>query len=49
MYRIISAIIMVLTSPIWIPLGIYIGLMYHWEDTVPSDEDLNYTPKGDDE
>lgn len=32
----------VVTAPLWIPLGLYIGLTYHWEDTVPSDDDLNY-------
>lgn len=32
----------VVTAPLWIPLGLYIGLTYHWEDTVPSDEDLDY-------
>jgi hypothetical protein len=43
MYKAISFIIMVLTAPIWIPLAIYIGLTYHWEDTVPSQEDLDRT------
>jgi hypothetical protein len=41
-YRAVSLVIMVLTAPLWVPLAIYIGLTYHWEDTVPSDEDLNY-------
>ena len=48
MYRLTAWIFMILTAPIWIPLGLYIGLTYSWEDTVPSDEDLNYgSDKGD--
>jgi len=39
MYSLISLVIVVLTSPIWVPLGLYIGLTYHWTDTVPKDED----------
>ena len=42
MYSIISFIVAVILAPIWIPLGLYIGLTYHWEDTVPSEEDLDY-------
>ena len=49
MYSAISFLIVVLLSPIWIPLGIYIGLMYHWEDTVPSQEDLEYGSKNEDD
>ncbi len=45
MYSAISFILMVLTAPLWVPLAVYIGLTYSWEDTVPSDEDLNYEPK----
>ena len=46
MYNIISFLIVALLSPLWIPLGIYIGLTYHWEDTVPSQEE---STKEDDE
>jgi len=28
-------------------LGLYIGFTYSWEDTVPSEEDLDYESKGD--
>lgn len=42
MYRLMAIVLGVITAPIWVPLGLYIGLTYHWEDTVPSDEDLNY-------
>ncbi len=45
MYSFIAFIITVVLSPILIPLGLYIGLTYHWEDTVPSEEDLDYEPK----
>jgi len=40
MYNIISFVIVVLLSPLWVPLGIYIALTYHWEDTVPSQDVL---------
>jgi len=33
--------------PLIVLLGLYIGLTYHWEDTVPSQEDLDYESKGD--
>jgi hypothetical protein len=39
-YTLTSWVFMILLSPIIIPLGIYIGLTYHWTDTVPKDEDL---------
>ena len=45
MYNLIALILVIVTAPIWIPLGLYIGLTYHWEQTVPSDEDLDYEPK----
>ncbi len=45
MYNIIGIVVVILLSPILVPLGLYIGLMYNWQDTVPSDEDLNYKPK----
>ena len=45
MYSIIGLLIVIVLSPILIPLGLYIGLTYHWEDTVPSEEDLDYEPK----
>ena len=45
MYSIIGWIIAILLAPLWIPLGLYAGLTYHWEDTVPSEEDLDYEPK----
>ena len=41
-YSLLSLVLTILTAPIWVPLGLYIGLTYHWEDTVPSDEDLDY-------
>ena len=39
LYSILALILTVLTAPIWVPLGIYMGLTYHWEDTVPREED----------
>ena len=45
MYNITAIILAILTAPIWVPLGLYIGLTYHWEDTVPSQEDLEYKSK----
>ena len=42
MYGAIAWILTILTAPIWIPLGIYIGLKYHWTDTVPKEEDYEY-------
>ena len=47
MYNLIAWVLTVLTAPIWVPLGLYIGLMSHWEDTVPSQEDLDYEPDPD--
>ena len=45
MYSFIALSVTVVLSPILIPLGLYIVLTYHWEDTVPSEEDLDYEPK----
>ena len=45
MYSLIAWILAIVTAPIWIPLGLYIGLTYNWQDTVPSDEDLDYEPR----
>ena len=45
MYSFIAFVLTVLLAPLWIPLGLYIGLTYRWEDTVPSEEDLDYEPK----
>ena len=39
-YSLVSVAFMVVTAPLWIPLAIYIGLTYHWEDTVPKEEDV---------
>jgi uncharacterized membrane protein len=39
MYKLLSIGITILLLPILIPLGIYIGLTYHWEDTVPKEGD----------
>ena len=40
MYRVLSVVITTLLLPIIIPIGIWVGLNYHWTDTVPRDEDL---------
>ena len=40
MSRIISVAVVIMLLPVIIPLGIYIGLTYHWTDTVPNEEDL---------
>jgi hypothetical protein len=37
-YSAVSLVLMILTAPIWIPLGLYIGMTYHWTDTVPKEE-----------
>jgi len=42
MYKLIAIVITALLSPIIIPIVIYIGLRYRWEDTVPTSEDLDY-------
>ena len=42
MYSLIGWIVVIALAPILVPLGLYIGLTYHWTDTVPSDEDLDY-------
>ena len=42
MYRFLSVAITIMLLPIIVPLGLYIGLTYSWEDTVPSDDDLQY-------
>ena len=47
-YGLLATALTVVTAPLWIPLGLYIGLTYHWEDTVPSDDDLNYGSDGED-
>lgn len=47
MYNLIARVITVLTAPIWGPIAIYAALKMHWEDTVPSDEDLDYDPDPD--
>ena len=39
MNKLLSIGITILLLPIIIPLGIYIGLTYHWEDTVPKEGD----------
>ena len=39
MYRILSVAITIVLLPVILPLAIYIGLCYHWEDTVPKPED----------
>ena len=39
MYKLLSIGITILLAPLWVPLGIYIGLTYHWEDTVPKEGD----------
>ena len=38
-YSVLSWAFMIITAPLWIPLAIYIGMTYHWEDTVPKEED----------
>ncbi len=45
MYGLIAWIVMILLSPILIPLGLFIGFTYSWEDTVPSEKDMDYEPK----
>ena len=35
MYKLISIVITVLLLPITIPVSIYAGLKYRWQDTVP--------------
>jgi len=42
MYSLIGWIVVIVLSPILVPLGLYAGLTYHWTDTVPSDEALDY-------
>ena len=38
MSKLLSIGITILLLPILIPLGIYVGLTYHWTDTVPKEE-----------
>ena len=42
LYRFLSVAITIMLLPLIVPLGLYIGLKYHWRDTVPSDDDLQY-------
>lgn len=42
LYRFLSVAITILLLPILLPLGLYIGLKYHWTDTVPKEEDYEY-------
>ena len=46
-YSLMSKVITILLSPIWLPIAIYAGLTHRWQDTVPSDEDLDYEPDPD--
>jgi len=43
-YRILSIAIAVLLLPVWLPIAIYIGLTYHWTDTVPKEDDEGEHP-----
>ena len=36
--RLLSVAITIMLMPIIVPLAIYIGLTYHWTDTVPKEE-----------
>lgn len=47
MYQLLSLAITILLLPIIVPLGIYIGIKYHWTDTVPRDEGQRYKPDPD--
>jgi len=42
MYHLLSLTLTILLAPLWLPIAIYAGLTYHWEHTVPTDEDLDY-------
>ena len=39
MTSLISRLLVILLLPVLLPLFIYIGLTYSWEDTVPKDDD----------
>ena len=43
MYRLISVAITILLLPITVPMAIYAGLKYRWQDTVPEDTANNDT------
>ena len=43
MYRLISVAITILLLPITVPMAIYAGLKYRWQDTVPEDTASNDT------
>jgi hypothetical protein len=38
LWSLVGIAVAIVTAPLWIPLGIYIGMTYHWEDTVPKEE-----------
>lgn len=38
-YTVLGWVIVVPLLPILVPLGLYIGLTYHWTDTVPKEDD----------
>lgn len=39
MTELISKLLVIMLLPVLLPLFIYIGLTYSWEDTVPKEED----------
>lgn len=42
MYKIASYVFVVATAPLWLPVAIYLGIVYSWEDTVPKQEEENH-------
>lgn len=42
MSNFISKLLMIVLLPVLLPLLIFIGFMYSWEDTVPKPEDESY-------
>ena len=40
MSKLFSIAVVIVLLPVLIPLGLYIGLCYHWTDTVPKEEDV---------
>jgi len=40
MSRLFPILVLILLLPVLIPLAIYIGIRYHWTDTVPEEEDV---------
>jgi hypothetical protein len=38
-YKLLSYLFVVATAPLWLPVALYIGVVYSWEDTVPKPED----------